>query len=45
MIKEIHLKQFKAFNNEKIELNVLNILSGLNSSGKSSLLQAISLLS
>ncbi|MBI6136424.1 DUF3696 domain-containing protein [Serratia plymuthica] len=44
MINEIYLKQFKAFSNERIELKNINILSGLNSSGKSSLLQAIALL-
>lgn len=44
MIKSIHLSGFKSFIDEEIEFGKLTILSGLNSSGKSSVIQAIQLL-
>ncbi|MBL7786574.1 MAG: DUF3696 domain-containing protein [Chitinophagales bacterium] len=44
MIKRIQLQNFKSLQEVDIELRPLNILMGLNSSGKSSLLQALLLL-
>jgi len=44
MLTDITLKNFKAFEDETLELGPLNILTGLNSSGKSSILQALRLL-
>lgn len=41
MFTNIHLKGFKSFVDENIELKPLTILTGLNSSGKSSVIQAI----
>lgn len=41
MIQKICLKGFKSFVDETIELRPLTILTGLNSSGKSSVIQAI----
>ena len=41
MFTNIHLKGFKSFVDETIELKPLTILTGLNSSGKSSVIQAI----
>lgn len=43
MIQSLILKGFKCFVNETIELEPLTLLSGLNSSGKSSIIQAIRL--
>ena len=44
MIKKLSLTSFKAFESEIFEFGLLNILSGLNSSGKSSVIQALRLL-
>lgn len=44
MIQAIRLRNFKAFRDQRIELAPLSLLAGLNSSGKSSVLQAIALL-
>lgn len=44
MLKSLTLKNFKPFENQCFELRALTLLSGLNSSGKSSLLQALLLL-
>jgi predicted ATPase len=44
MITNISLRNFKAFEEETIELGALNLLSGLNNSGKSSVIQALRLL-
>ena len=41
MLNNIRLKGFKSFVNEDIELKPLTLLTGLNSSGKSSVIQAI----
>lgn len=41
MLKNIELKAFKSFMDNTIELNKLTVLTGLNSSGKSSVIQAI----
>jgi predicted ATPase len=46
MIRNIKLKNFKSLNSEdKLKLNKLNLLCGANSSGKSSLIQSILMLS
>ncbi|MDR1533489.1 MAG: DUF3696 domain-containing protein [Planctomycetota bacterium] len=44
MITKLSLENFKAFEKETFELGWLNVLAGLNSSGKSSVIQAIRLL-
>jgi predicted ATPase len=44
MLKHLVLKNFKRFTNQKISLNHLTLLSGLNGTGKSSVLQALLLL-
>jgi predicted ATPase len=44
MLKSLILKNFKSFENQKIEFGKLTLLAGVNSSGKSSLLQALLLL-
>jgi len=44
MIRELHLENFKCFQNEDIKLTNLNLLSGLNGMGKSSVIQALLLL-
>ena len=44
MVKEINLKNFKCFSNLQLELRELNIFSGINSMGKSSVIQAFLLL-
>jgi predicted ATPase len=41
MITELYIKGFKCFDEETFEIAPLTLLSGLNSSGKSSFLQAI----
>lgn len=41
MFNKLHLKGFKSFVDETIELKPLTLLTGLNSSGKSSVIQAI----
>lgn len=43
MIKQIELKRFKKFKQTTIDLGELSILVGENSSGKTSVLQAINL--
>jgi predicted ATPase len=43
MINEIHLDGFKSFYDEYIQLKGLTLLTGLNSSGKSSIIQAIAM--
>ncbi len=46
MIKEIQIQNFKCFQNlKKFELSKINLLTGINGRGKSSLLQSILLLS
>jgi predicted ATPase len=44
MIKNLSLKNFKAFEQETLEFGCLNILAGLNNSGKSSTIQALRLM-
>lgn len=44
MLDYIHLQNFKAFEQVEIELGALTLLSGLNGSGKSTILQALGLL-
>lgn len=43
MIQQIHLDGFKSFYDEYFQLKGLTMLTGLNSSGKSSLIQAIAM--
>jgi predicted ATPase len=40
MITELLLQNFKAFEKENFELGTLNLLSGLNNTGKSSVIQS-----
>jgi len=44
MIERIHLQNFKASRDLRARLAPLTLLAGLNSSGKSSILQAIAML-
>jgi len=44
MIKKLHIQGFKCFDNEDFAVAPLTLLAGLNSSGKSTLLQAIRLI-
>ncbi|MBP0029702.1 AAA family ATPase [Roseofilum sp. Guam] len=44
MIKSIKLKNFKTFENQALAFEKMTLLSGMNSSGKSSLLQSLALL-
>ncbi|MBW1741166.1 MAG: DUF3696 domain-containing protein [Deltaproteobacteria bacterium] len=44
MIRFVHLRNFKCFEDQAFELRPLTLLSGLNGAGKSSLLQALVLL-
>jgi predicted ATPase len=44
MIRSLYLRNFKAFENQVFELRSLTLLSGLNSTGKSSMLQSMLLL-
>ncbi len=44
MLKSLRLKNFKAFDEIEIEFSSLTLLSGLNGSGKSTILQALGLL-
>lgn len=44
MIQELELEGFKSFVADEIELNQLTLLTGLNSSGKSSVVQALRML-
>lgn len=41
MIRRIHLKNFKCFNNNIFPLKKLNLFTGFNASGKSTVLQAL----
>ena len=43
MIDKLHIQGFKCFDNEDFTITSLTLLAGLNSSGKSTLLQAIRL--
>ena len=45
MITDVHLYNFKCFKEEKFNFSKLNLLTGINGRGKSSLLQSILLLS
>ena len=45
MIEELTLRGFKSFLNEKIPISPLTVLTGLNSSGKSSVIQSIRMMS
>jgi predicted ATPase len=44
MLRKIHLKNFKRFISQEVPLSYLNILSGLNGVGKSSVIQSLLLL-
>ncbi|MEQ8996608.1 MAG: DUF3696 domain-containing protein [Coleofasciculus sp. B1-GNL1-01] len=44
MIRQLHLINFKPFSNQRLEFRPLTLLSGLNSTGKSSVLQSLLLL-
>ncbi|MDL9988796.1 DUF3696 domain-containing protein [Providencia rettgeri] len=44
MITDIHIKNFKSLTDNKFELKKLNVLSGINAAGKSTLCQALLLL-
>ena len=44
MIEKIHLKNFKCFNDINIETSKLNVFAGINSMGKSSIIQSLLLL-
>lgn len=44
MIKSLHLKNFKCFEDQEIPFSSLTVLTGLNGAGKSSALQALLLL-
>ncbi|MEQ9553470.1 MAG: DUF3696 domain-containing protein [Coleofasciculus sp. G3-WIS-01] len=44
MIRQLHLINFKPFSNQLLEFRPLTLLSGLNSTGKSSVLQSLLLL-
>lgn len=45
MINQLVIKGFKSFVDKSIDFNQLNILTGLNSSGKSTVIQALQILS
>lgn len=44
MLESLRIKNFKCFNDEKFNFSKLNLLTGINGRGKSSLIQAILLL-
>ncbi|MEH3536875.1 AAA family ATPase, partial [Enterobacter roggenkampii] len=44
MITELKIKNFKSIKDESLKLSSLNLITGINSSGKSTLLQSILLL-
>lgn len=44
MITKIAVKNFKCFEKEELELSYLNLFSGVNSMGKSTMIQALLLL-
>lgn len=41
MIDKLHIKNFKCFSNATIDLNGINILTGVNAAGKSTIIQAL----
>ena len=45
MIRQMKISNFKSINNQEIELKPLTIFTGTNSSGKTTLMQSILLLS
>lgn len=45
MLREIHLSSFKCFDNLELQLGPLTLLTGVNGGGKSSVMQALVLLS
>ena len=45
MVESIHIKNFKSIADDTIELGRVNVLIGLNGSGKSNILEAIAFLS
>lgn len=44
MINQLIIKGFKSFVDKSINFNQLNVLTGLNSSGKSTVIQALQIL-
>ena len=44
MIRELHLQNFKCFEDQKFRLRPLTLLTGLNGAGKSTVLQSLLLL-
>ena len=44
MINDIHVKNFKAHSDTSLELSKINLLSGMNGLGKSTIIQALLLL-
>lgn len=44
MVNSLHIKNFKCFENQRFELGNLTLLTGLNGTGKSSVIQALLLL-
>ena len=44
MLKNLHIENFKSFDNEQIALSNFTLLAGSNCSGKSSAIQALLLL-
>ena len=44
MISEIRLKNYKSFIDQKLEIAPLTILTGLNGSGKSSVIKAVKII-
>lgn len=44
MINNLRIKNFKCFENLQVELSNLNVFAGINSMGKSSVIQAMLLL-
>lgn len=44
IIKEMHLKNFKSFKDERIKMNNFNVILGANASGKSNLMSALTFL-
>ena len=44
MINQLHIKGFKSFADASLEISPLTVLTGLNSSGKSSVIQALRML-
>lgn len=44
MLKNVYIQNFKCFSDLNIEMSNLNVLAGLNSTGKSSFVQALLLI-